>query len=235
VTFFLPEEEEFLRQIRALLADTGSELVVGGPHVDTRDLARPLYFNSGFSVTEAGITGRYDKAHLLPFGEYFPLKMIEFLRRRFERVRTFTPGSGDTLLDTPAGRAAVVICFEAIFPEKVRRQMASGADLLINLTNDVWLGDNAGPRQHASMVVLRAIENRTWVIRATTTGVSKIIDPHGQVVAASGIDVAATLHARVGALRVATIYERVGDLFAYGCVALLGMFLVGSRLRRTYR
>jgi len=235
VTFFLPEEEEFLRQIRSMLADTGSELVVGGPHVDGRDPARPLYFNSGFSVTEAGITGRYDKAHLLPFGEYFPLKMIEFLRRRFERVRTFTPGNGETLLDTPAGRAAVVICFEAIFPEKVRRQMASGADLLINLTNDVWLGNNAGPRQHASMVVLRAIENRTWVIRATTTGVSKIIDPHGRVVAASGIDVAATLHARVGALRVATVYEQVGDLFAYGCVAVLGVFLVGSRRRRTHR
>ena len=228
VTFFLPEEATFLRQIRELLATTGAELVVGGPHLDDRDPARPLYFNSAFAVSAAGIDGRYDKAHLLPFGEYFPLKMIEFLRRRFERVRTFTPGSGETLLHTPAGKAAVVICFEAIFPEKVRRQMARGAEILVNLTNDVWLGNHAGPRQHASMVALRAVENRTWVIRATTTGVSTIIDPHGRVIAASDTDVAATLHARVAALRVSTFYQRHGDVFAYGCAACLLVFSVLS-------
>lgn len=221
VTFFMTEEEALLVRIRALLDEFDVELVVGGPHVDDSDPAMPRYYNSGFHLTADGIAGRYDKAHLLPFGEYFPLKTIEFLRRRFERVRTFTPGEGETLLETPAGRAAVVICFEAIFPEKVRRQMRRGAGWLVNLTNDVWLGSHAGPRQHASMVELRAIENRTWVVRATTTGVSAIIDPHGTVVARSDTDVSATLRARIGARVGDTVYQRIGDAFAFGCVAAL--------------
>ena len=232
VTFFLAQEPGFLAAVRDLLAPFDAELVLGGPHVDDRDPARPLYFNYAFAVPPDGITGRYDKAHLLPFGEYFPLRMIELLRRRFERVRTFTPGSGETLLDTPAGRAAVVICFEAIFPEKVRRQMNQGADLLLNLTNDVWLGDHAGPRQHASMVVLRAIENRTWVVRSTTTGVSAVIDPHGRVVASTDTGVAATLRARVAGVNTVTGYERFGDLFAHLCVAGLGAFGILSWRRR---
>lgn len=221
VTFFLTEEEALLGRIRSLLDEFDVGLVVGGPHVDDSDPAVPLYFNSGFHLTADGIVGRYDKAHLLPFGEYFPLKTIEFLRRRFERVRTFTPGDGETLLETPAGRAAVVICFEAIFPEKVRRQMRRGAGWLVNLTNDVWLGSHAGPRQHASMVVFRAIENRVWVVRATTTGVSAIIDPHGIVVARSETDVPATLRARVGARTGGTLYQWIGDTFAFGCAAAL--------------
>lgn len=234
VTFFLAEEDEFQGQIRQLLSDTGAALVAGGPHADTSNAVVPRYFNSAFHLTASGIEGRYDKAHLLPFGEYFPLKMIEFLRRRFERVRTFSPGDGTTLLETPAGRAAVVICFEAIFPELVRQQMERGAEILLNLTNDVWLGDHAGPLQHASMVRLRAVENRTWVVRATTTGVSAIIDPYGEVVAASGIDVAATLHARIAPLRVDTIYKRHGDVFACACATATVLFLLWTGARRRH-
>lgn len=217
VTFFLAEDRELLEPILAMLRATGAELIVGGPHLDRADPAGPRFFNSAFLVTGPGISGRYDKAHLLPFGEYFPLKAIELLRRRFERVRVFTPGAGDTFLDTRAGRAAVVICFEAVFPEIVRERMRRGAEILVNLSNDAWLA-GSGPQQHASMVVLRAVENRTWVVRATTTGISSIIDPYGRVVAESGENVVATLAARVQALRVATPYQVLGDAFAYGCV-----------------
>lgn len=235
VTFFLPEEPAFLQAMQTMVRTTGADLIVGGPHLDRSDESGARFFNSAYYVTAGGIEGRYDKAHLLPFGEYFPLKTIEFLRRRFERVRTFTSGDGLTLLDTRAGKAAVVICFEAVFPEIVRRQMALGADFLVNLSNDAWLGSGAGPRQHASMVVLRAVENRTWVVRATTTGVSAIIDPHGRIVAQSDTGAAAVLRARVAALRAGTVYETVGDAFAYACVAVTALFLATTAVRRRRR
>jgi apolipoprotein N-acyltransferase len=233
VTFFLAHEPLYQTQIAHLLAVTGADLLVGAPHFDDRDQTVPRYFNSAFYLTaDRGITGRYDKGHLLPFAEYFPLRFIAFLRRHFERVRTFTPGNGSTLLDTRIGKAAVVICFEALFPELVREQMARGAAVLVNLSNDVWLGARAGPEQHASMVRLRAVENRTWVIRATTTGVSAIIDPFGRVRAESPIFAAATLRGEIVPLHVSTVYKGIGDLFAYGCVLASGLICLVCWRRR---
>lgn len=219
VTFFLPEEAGLRAAIDRLLVQTNTELVLGGPHLDGTDPAVPRFFNSAFTmVPGAGITSRYDKTHLLPFAEYFPLRFIEFLRRRFERVRVFSAGGPTRLLPTRLGPAAVVICFEAIFPELVRARMAAGARVLVNLSNDVWLGAGAGAAQHAAMVTLRAVENRTWVVRATTTGISGLIDPHGRWVARSDTNVAAVLAADVEPLRVDTLYERYGNAFAYACV-----------------
>jgi len=233
VTFFLAHEPAFQAQIAALLRETGTDLLVGAPHHDDADPALPRYFNSAFYMTSDGRLGeRYDKAHLLPFAEYFPLRFIQFLRRHFERVRTFTPGDGTTLLHTRLGTAAVVICFEAIFPDLVRRQMARGAEVLVNLSNDVWLGGGAGPAQHLAMVALRAVENRTWVIRATTTGISALIDPYGRIVAQAPTGAAAVLHGRVVPLRVGTFYKRHGDVFAWGCVALAALACLRLRHRQ---
>jgi apolipoprotein N-acyltransferase len=232
VTFFLAHESHYQRSIGNLLAATGADLLLGAPHREDIDPAAPLYFNSAFYVKAGGtLAGRYDKAHLLPFAEYFPLRFIDFLRRRFERVRTFTAGDGKVLLDTRLGKVAVVICFEAIFPELVRDQMARGAEILVNLSNDVWLGPHSGPLQHASMVTLRAVENRTWVIRATTTGVSAIIDPHGRWQAESRIGSPAVLRARVAPQHVTTLYKRWGDAFAYFCLAsvIAGVGLCAAR------
>jgi apolipoprotein N-acyltransferase len=221
VTFFLAREPGYRASIARLLAQTGADLLAGAPHYEDDDPARPRYYNSAFYLTADGhIAQRYDKAHLMPFGEYFPLRTIEFLRRRFERVRYFTPGEGTTLLDTRLGKTAVVICFEAMFPELVRERMRHGAEVLVNLSNDAWLGDNAGPRQHGEMVILRAVENRTWVIRATTTGVSSVIDPYGRVRAQTPLLQQAVLDASIVPLRIDTPYRRFGDAFASGCIVV---------------
>lgn len=232
VTFFLGHEPQYQALIARMLAATGAELIAGAPHYEDDDPARPQFFNSAFHLTAEGrLDGRYDKAHLLPFAEYFPLRTIELLRRHFERVRSFTPGDGNTLLMTGAGPAAVVICFEAIFPELVRQRMRAGAGFLVNLSNDVWLGHDAGPAQHATMVALRAVENRTWVIRATTTGISAIIDPFGRVQARSETFTAALLHGHIVPMQVDTAYKRFGDVFAYGCVliAVVTMLILAPR------
>lgn len=231
VTFFLAREPQYQAVIAQFLAKADTDLLLGAPHIEDDDPARPRYFNSAFYVTPtAGVTQRYDKVHLMPFGEYFPLRTIELLRRRFERVRYFTPGDALRLLDTRLGKTAVVICFEAMFPELVRARMNAGAEVLVNLSNDAWLGDDAGPKQHASMTIFRAIENRTWVVRATTTGVSMVIDPHGIVREQSPLLTPAVLYASIVPLRIQTTYERYGDAFAYACIAfaILSMLFLAN-------
>ncbi len=229
VTFFLAREPRYQALIARMLGATGADLIVGAPHFENDDPARPQFFNSAFYVTAGGrIDGRYDKVHLLPFAEYFPLRFIQFLHRHFGGVRAFTPGDGTTLLHTALGDAAVVICFEAIFPDLVRRQMARGADVLVNLSNDVWLGHDTGPEQHLLMATLRAVENRTWLIRATTTGISAIVDPYGRVQARTGTFVAASINGDIVPMRVDTVYKTYGDAFAYACVgaSLIGMLVL---------
>lgn len=227
---FLAREPLYQKQIGHFLAARQADLIVGAPHLDDRDPARPHYFNSAFSMTaDGGLVDRYDKVHLLPFGEYFPLRGIELLSRRFERVRSFTPGSEARLLQTRFGPLAVVICFEAIFPGLVRQRMQSGAELLVNLSNDAWLGPDAGPEQHLAMIPMRAVENRTWVVRATTTGVSALIDPSGRIRQRSPTGAAALLVGDVGLQRQTTVYEEVGDVVAWLCIVAGGLALVPRR------
>lgn len=233
VTFFLGRETVYQKLVVRMLKKTGADLIVGAPHFEDPDPARPIFFNSAFYVTADGaFAQRYDKVHLLPFAEYFPLRTIDFLRRRFERVRYFTPGDGGKLLATRAGKVAVVICFEGIFPDLVRRQMAGGADLLVNLSNDAWLGPGAGPEQHLQMVALRAVENRTWVVRATTTGISAIIDPYGNIVQRTAELEAAVIDATVVPMRVDTFYKRFGDVFAAACLLVVGAVAALARRGR---
>jgi apolipoprotein N-acyltransferase len=233
ITFFLAHEPYYRTEIARVLSAIGADLIVGGPHHDGDNWSAPRYYNSAFYMTPNGqIRGRYDKTHLLPFGEYFPLRMIEFLRRRFERVRYFTPGEGGSLLRTRFGPVATVICFEGIFPELVRRQMALGATLLVNLSNDAWLGAGAGPEQHLAMVALRAVENRTWVLRATTTGISAVIDPFGRVRERTRMSVPAALEEEVVPMHVDTVYQRMGDAFVYACFAGIVIVLSALGVRR---
>lgn len=232
VTFYLAREPRFQEQIRRMLHGSGAELIAGGPHFEDEDPARPHYYNSAFHLDRNGIIrGRYDKAHLLPFGEYFPLRAIELLRRRFERTRYFTPGDGGRLLHTELGQVAPVICFEGLFPELVREQMRGGADLLLNLSNDAWLLSPVGAEQHMRMVVLRAVENRSWLIRSTTTGVSVIVDPLGRIRARADIGAATVLSQRLAMAQEATAYKRCGDVFAYMCLlnAIVGMVWIAAR------
>jgi apolipoprotein N-acyltransferase len=215
ITFFLEDEPVYQSAIARLVAAENTDLIVGGPSRD----GESRFFNSAFYIPADGrVAGRYDKVHLLPFAEYFPLRTIEFLRRRFERVRYFSPAGQPALLHTRFGDVATLICFEAIFPEVVRRETAAGATLLVNLSNDGWFGRSAGAEQHLLMVTLRAVESRLWVVRATATGISAIIDPYGRITTRTPLFEAATIDGRIVPMQVATLYERVGDLWAWLCV-----------------
>jgi len=224
VTFFLADEPGYLRAITEALEPLNADLIVGGPRKEAGD-GETRFFNSAFYVTGGRIDARYDKVHLLPFAEYFPLRTIRLLRRRFEAVRYYAAAEQPAMLKTRFGDVATLICFEAIFPEVVRRQTAAGATLMVNLSNDAWFGPSAGADQHVQMVALRAVESRLWVIRATGTGVSAIIDPYGRVTARAPLFTAATIDDRVVPMAVTTPYERIGDAFAWLCVLATAMGL----------
>ncbi len=230
VTFFLDDEPTYAQLIGSVLRDIGADLVVGGPRTDGTP---PRFYNAAFYVERGGrIAGHYDKVHLLPFAEYFPLRTIELLRRKFERVRYFTPADAPALLHTRSGDVATLICFEAIFPDVVRRT-AAGASLMMNLSNDGWFGPTGGAEQHLTMVAVRAVESRLWVVRATTTGISAIIDPYGRITARAPLFTAATLDARVVPMQVTTLYERIGDVFAWLCVVATMIALLRGRAERS--
>ena len=134
--------------------------------------------------------GTYDKAHLVPYGEFTPFKeYLPFLGKIVEHVGDFVAGPQGMTLDWQGRKLGIQICYEIIFPELSRLLTKNGAALLVNITNDAWYGTTAGPYQHFSLVALRAVENRRALARVANTGISGFVDP---LVAAVGRETAPT-------------------------------------------
>lgn len=188
------------------------------------------------------IAGRYHKSHLVPFGEYVPMKRLLFFARKLTRAAgNFVPGAATDIAplsftdDTGTVVSfGVLICYEDIFPEVARIETARGAELLVNITNDAWYGRTSAPFQHASMAVFRAIESRRSLVRAAQTGVSAFVDPTGRVQARTPIfEGPLTLHVSVPRGGPDSFYVRYGDVFAAAATGfLLVAFVRAVRLRR---
>jgi apolipoprotein N-acyltransferase len=231
LTFFLEEEPAYRRAIARTLSPSGAELLLGGPRSDGGAPA-PEYTNSVFLLEPSGrIAARYDKEVLVPFTEYFPLRRIDLLRRRFERVRVFTHGAPTPPLPTRAGPAGVLTCNEAMMPELARRRVRDGAVFLVSPSNDTWVPERRFADHLFDIVRLRAVEQRRWLVRASTSGPSAIVDPWGRVQARSTPFVRAVIHGRIAPERRLTIYARAGDLFAALCAASIPLALWGAARR----
>jgi apolipoprotein N-acyltransferase len=224
MTFFLESEPLYRQAIARTLAPTGTQLVAGGPTVVEEK--RAIYRNSIFLLSPAGSTlGRYDKQYLVPFAEYFPIAGLDFLRRRFERVRVFTAGGQTPPLPTAAGPLGVLVCNEAMLPEIVGRRVAEGAAYLVNPSNDSWLDDRTYSSLQFDIVAMRAVEQRRYLVRASTSGPSAIVDPWGRVQArteplTSGV-IAGTVRPRLDV----SVYGRIGDAFGLLCLAAVAVGL----------
>ncbi|HXW61390.1 MAG TPA: apolipoprotein N-acyltransferase [Candidatus Acidoferrales bacterium] len=174
----------------------------------------------------------YDKVHLVPFGEYVPLRRwLTFAGRLTADLGDFTAGTRYQVGSLPGGRFGAFICYEAIFPDEVRRFTAGGAELLVNMTNDGWFGRSAAPAQHLMMARVRAVENRRWLLRDTNNGFTVAVDPYGRTVAQLATDIRDQLDAPYDFRSDWTFYVRFGDWFAWLCVAVsaLLLILVGAR------
>jgi apolipoprotein N-acyltransferase len=224
-------QADYTERVGALARDLRVALVAGS--VDYRVVDGDLRaYNSAFAVGPDGAIGpSYSKMHLVPFGEYVPLARVLFFVNRMVRgaIAGFAPGDSFDPLPTPVGPAATVICYEAIFPDLVRRIADRGAVLLINITNDAWFGTSAAPRQHLAMAVARAVENRRFLVRAANTGISAIVDPYGRILARTRLMEQTVLVGEVTPRRDLTPFARSGRLCGGVCVILTLLLLAVLR------
>jgi apolipoprotein N-acyltransferase len=213
---------QYRQEIQALARRFPLGIVFNNIRYQERQENNGQYFNSAYFLDRNGkVTGIYDKVHLVPFGEYIPLKNVfSFIETISKDVSAFDPGSGYPLIDIGGRPSNAVICFEAVFPDLVRRFVDKGSRLVINLTNDGWYGDSAAPYQHLAIVRLRAVENRRYLLRAANSGVSAIIDPTGRIQSSTGILREAICEGRFDFLETRTWYTRYGDVFVFLCAII---------------
>jgi apolipoprotein N-acyltransferase len=232
--FFFQSEKPYREMVAAVMRRAGAYLLLGSPAWENDGEGRN-YFNSAFLVSPDGaISGRYDKIHLVPYGEYIPLKpLFPFIEKMVVGIGDFTSGNTVKNLRFPGGAFGTLICYEIIFPDLVRRFAKNGAEFLVNITNDAWFGRTAAPYQHLSMVVLRAVENRRFVARAANTGISAIIAASGSIVQQSKLFTPAALTGTILKENELTFYSRFGDIFAMLCllasVSILCITFIGAK------
>jgi apolipoprotein N-acyltransferase len=189
-------------------------------------------FNSALVVSKDGQrVGRYDKIHLVPFGEYVPFSRLLFFARKLTgKVSRFDRGDLHKVfrLNSPNGgshRYGIFICYEAVFADEVRHFAQLGAEVLVNISDDGWYGDTSAPWQHLNMVRMRAIENRRWILRDTNNGITAAIDPYGRVRQSTPRHQQDALPAQYGFRDDVTFYTAHGDVFSWLC-AILGLGIV---------
>jgi apolipoprotein N-acyltransferase len=231
-------DPRFQHALESIARQEHAPLVVGniGTDLSPEDGAW-RYYNSALVVGNDGArVGRYDKIHLVPFGEYIPFQnILAFAHKLTGRVSAFTRGDERKVfrLPTQDGRAhryGVFICYEAVFADEVREFAQLGAEVLVNISDDGWYGDTSAPWQHLNMLRMRAIENRRWILRDTNTGVTAVIDPYGRVRQSIPRHQVDALPAAYGFRDDVTFYTAHGDIFGWAC-AILGLGIIGWALR----
>jgi apolipoprotein N-acyltransferase len=195
------------------------------------------HYNSAYLVSPSGeLVGKYDKIHLVPFGEYVPMqRLLFFIGSLGEGIGDFKPGKEIFNFSLPQSKFGVLICFEIIFPDLCRRFVKGGANFLVTITNDAWFGRTSAPYQHFSMAAFRAVENRVFVARAANTGITGFIDPTGRILREGRIF---TEEAMSGTIRLSnqkTFYTLYGDIFAWLCSALSILLLVNALIKKRQR
>jgi len=219
------ERDELFRQkVLAFAAQHGLWLVLNSIGFG----GEGQYANSMYAVSPQGEFSRYDKVHLVPFGEYVPAwASYAFLRPLVREVGGFTPGAGPRLLPGPVGPFGPAVCYEVAFPLHAAAQVRAGARVLVTVTNDGWYGHTAAPYQHLALAILRAMENRRFLVRAANTGISAVVDPRGRVLESLGIGERGLVLARVQGGRGVTPAARWAlplHLFPVFCFAVAILF-----------
>ena len=214
---------EFVKNIARA---TGTPLLIGSPYLEIKNKARTS-FNSAYLIAKDGRTlGRYDKIHLVPFGEFVPFQdILWFVNKMVEGIGNFGRGKKAGVFDVQGYKLGISICYEIIFPDLVRQPVNRGAQFLVNITNDAWFGRSAASYQHMDMAALRAVENRVPIVRAANTGITGSIDPTGNIRQATELfttDLVVTdIHPR---RTEKTFYTRYGDVFSQACLLLMVIF-----------
>jgi apolipoprotein N-acyltransferase len=225
--------------LREAARQAGVPILLGSDQYEWRVTGRTREvdksFNAAFMLRADGTTGAvYRKMHLVPWGEYVPLKnWLTFIGPLVKAIgRGFDAGHEATLLPVASHQVSTAICYEIIYPDLVRRFVREGSELLTTITNDSWFGRTSAPYQHFDQASMRAIEEGRYLVRAANTGVSGIVDPYGRVLERTAIYQPAIVVGDVRLLTSSTLYSRAGDVFAYAsAVATLALVLLSGRRR----
>ncbi len=216
----------YLQQIQEELRDLQLPVLTGMPDYKRRK-GEVDYFNSAGMIDSTGVHGRYDKIHLVPFGEYIPLSnWVESLKSLNLGQGNFTAGSAHTIFELDGIPFSVGICYETTIPQLYRHFTRAGATFLVGLVNDAWFGSSSGPFQHAIQFRYRAVELRRPVVRAANTGISLVADQAGRIIARLGLNQQGVFTADIAPSSQLSFYARHGDLFAWFLVALAAGFSV---------
>jgi len=233
--FHIEENDFYLNHIFDVAESTNTYHVIGSlrhePRTETIRGRDYDVYNSAFLVTpDRKLVHVYDKVRLVPFGEHIPWKWdIPVLSESlFAEVGDFTRGSVPGVFETPYGEAGIYICFESIFPDEVYQYSRLGTDFVVNITNEAWFGKSNEPYQHLAMSVFRAVENKTWLVRAANTGVTCFITPNGRVVRKSKIYTTVQLTDDVYPRTRTTVYARFPRVFPYLILAAAAALIIGA-------
>lgn len=229
VNFYLDKEQLLALQLGQFAQMAGTALLVGAPRVAETD-TETQYYNSAYLFSTTGqLAGVYDKIRLVPFAEYRPFTLPSVVDHRPDAPSEFTAGKQAAVFSLPKSTFGVTICYEVAFPLFSRQLAQNGARLFINMSNDTWLGHaTAAVEQHFAMAVFRAVENKRYLVRTATAGISSFIDPLGHPyqwsTAPEGV-----IRGEVFPLQEQTFYTRYGDWFAVVCLSLSALALFVRR------
>ncbi|EKD35482.1 MAG: hypothetical protein ACD_75C01894G0002 [uncultured bacterium] len=231
--FYFQQPGPLQEAVVNLARTSGSAILFGSPSFE-EEKGTIQYMNSAYLLGSDGtLSGRYDKVHLVPYGEYVPLRrLFPFIGKLVVGVGDFKAGKGFYPLTVAGHRLGVLICYEGIFPEAARDYKKEKVEFLVNVTNDAWFGRTSAPHQHLSMTVFRAIESRLYLVRAANTGISAIIDPKGEIVSRTGLFERTVLKGDVKIIDEKTLYTAYGDAFVYLCVIALVTITISTTQRR---
>ena len=226
--FFL-SDPQFVTAIGEIAKKSDSYVIAGSIGLRSRqNSAREQIYNSAALVSPQGaMVSRYDKVHLVPFGEYIPFaNVLTFAKSLTAEVGNFVAGNDRVPLTLDRHRVGVFICYESVFPGEVRQFAERGAEVFVNISNDGWFGETGAPWQHLNMARMRAIENDRWLLRDTNTGITAAIDPLGRVVQELPRNQRGVLEVAYGRETGTTFYTRNGDWFPILCaiISIIGLF-----------
>jgi len=221
--YSLANSEKTKRFFQDLAKEKDGLIITGMPDFEVKDV-KILYYNAAVLVDSEKIVGIYRKMFLVPFVERLP---FDDIIPGFAKINLgqghFSPGSNYSVFDAGENKISVFICYEAIFPQIIRKFVLGGTHLLVNITEDGWFGKTSAPYQHAQMAAFQSIAYRRTLLRSANTGVSLIISPFGRIILKSKIYRECSLTAKIPLVKGKTVYAKIGDTFGW----LFLLFVLG--------
>lgn len=233
VPFDYQDESNLKRRVEEIARKSKSWFIFGSMSYEMNE-SRKDYYNSAYLLSPEGkVHGRYDKVHLVPYGEYVPLrKIFPFITALAADIGDFSTGTGFLPVNIGGKKIGVLICYEGILAEAARSYKNASAELLVNITNDAWFGTSSAPYQHFSMSIFRAIETRLYFVRAANTGISAIVDPTGRIIRRTDLFKKDEISGNIKFMNTTTVYAKSGNWLVYASFAVLAaFFLTGMKGR----